>query len=84
MPDTLAIFGGRPAVRRPLEPFNSIGGHERAAVLNFLDKGAPLSGFHGSPRPTFFGGDEVRAFEADWCRNLACGTRFPSTPPRRR
>lgn len=70
MTDSLAIFGGRPAVSRPLQPFNGIGSGERAAVLRFLDGGTPLSGFHGSPRPTFFGGTEVRAFEAAWCERF--------------
>jgi len=70
MTDPLAILGGRPAVSRPLQPFNTIGGRERAAVLKFLDGGTPLSGFHGSPRPTFFGGVEVRAFEAAWCERF--------------
>jgi perosamine synthetase len=63
----LAIMGGEPAVRRPLAPFNGIGADERAAVLRCLDAGTPLSGFHGSPRPSFFGGPEVQAFEAAWC-----------------
>lgn len=67
MTNSLAAMGGRPAVSRPLQPFTGIGAHERAAVLKFLDGGTPLSGFHGSPRPTFFGGAEVRAFEAEWC-----------------
>ncbi len=66
MTKRLAIQGGSAAVRRPLQPFTGIGAHERAAVLRFLDGGAPLSGFHGSPRPTFFGGAEVRAFESAW------------------
>jgi dTDP-4-amino-4,6-dideoxygalactose transaminase len=70
MTEVLAIFGGRPAVRRPLASFNGIDAHERAAVLNFLDRGTPLSGFHGSPRPTFFGGIEVRAFESEWCERF--------------
>jgi dTDP-4-amino-4,6-dideoxygalactose transaminase len=67
MTNYLAALGGRPAVSRPLQPFSSIGAHERAAALKFLDGGTPLSGFHGSARPTFFGGQEVRAFEAEWC-----------------
>jgi perosamine synthetase len=67
MTEQLAIAGGPPAVRRPLQPFNSITGAERDAALKFLDTGAPLSGFHGSARPTFFGGDEVQAFEKEWC-----------------
>jgi dTDP-4-amino-4,6-dideoxygalactose transaminase len=66
MTERLAILGGRPAVRRPLQPFSGIGADERAAVLRFLDSGGRLSGFHGSPQPTFFGGPEVQAFEAAW------------------
>jgi perosamine synthetase len=66
MSERLAIHGGPAAVRRPLQQFTGIGSHERAAVLRFLDAGTPLSGFHGSPRPTFFGGPEVRAFEREW------------------
>jgi perosamine synthetase len=69
--ETLAIMGGPPSVRRPLKPFNGIGESEREAILRFLDRGTPLSGFHGSPRPTFFGGAEVRAFEAEWRERFA-------------
>jgi perosamine synthetase len=70
MPELLAIHGGSPAVRRPLKPFSGIGSHERDAVLRFLDRGTPLSGFHGSAQPTFFGGPEVKAFEAAWCKRF--------------
>jgi dTDP-4-amino-4,6-dideoxygalactose transaminase len=70
MTEALAIHGGTPAVRRPLKPFSGIGASERDAVLRFLDRGTPLSGFHGSAQPTFFGGPEVRAFEAEWCRRF--------------
>jgi dTDP-4-amino-4,6-dideoxygalactose transaminase len=70
MSEALAINGGRPAVRRPLQPFSGIGVHEREAILAFLDRAEPLSGFHGSPRPTFFGGAEVRALEEAWCKRF--------------
>jgi perosamine synthetase len=66
MTDKLAINGGPPAVGRPLKPFIGIGPRERETVLRFLDGGTPLSGFHGSAQPTFFGGQEVRRFEAAW------------------
>ncbi len=65
MAQKLAIDGGPPAVRRPLgrsmatEP-------KRSCVIAFLDSGKPLSGFHGSAQPTFFGGEQVRAFEDEW------------------
>lgn len=70
MTEPLAIHGGAPAVSRPLKPFSGIGVRERDAVLKFFDRGTPLSGFHGSAQPTFFGGPEVRAFEAAWCKRF--------------
>jgi perosamine synthetase len=70
MKEHLAIHGGKPAVRRPLSAFRGIGSHERDAVARFFDQAGPLSGFHGSPQPTFFGGAEVRAFEAEWCERF--------------
>jgi dTDP-4-amino-4,6-dideoxygalactose transaminase len=73
MTESLAVLGGRPAVSRPLQSFNGIGAREREAVLKFLDGGTLLSGFHGSARPTFFGGQEVRAFEAAWCERFGVG-----------
>ncbi|MDR7306033.1 DegT/DnrJ/EryC1/StrS family aminotransferase [Rhodoferax saidenbachensis] len=66
MNSKLAILGGEPAVKRPLGVFNAIGPEEKAAVVDFLDKGTVLSGFHGSARPSFFGGEQVQAFEAAW------------------
>jgi len=56
-----------------LKPFYGIGSDERAAILRFLDSGTPLSGFHGSPRPSFFGGSEVLAFEAEWRKRFGVG-----------
>lgn len=73
MNSKLAIFGGEPAVKRPLDAFNAIGPEEKAAVINFLDQGTVLSGFHGSARPSFFGGEQVVAFEAAW--NARFGTK---------
>lgn len=70
MTEPLALHGGPAAVRRPLQPFSGIGARERDAVVRFFDRGTPLSGFHGSAQPTFFGGPEVRAFEAGWCRRF--------------
>ena len=62
----LAVNGGKAVVRKPLAAFSSIGARERAAVREFLDRGGLQSGFHGSARPSFFGGEQVRAFEASW------------------
>ncbi len=66
MTEALAIHGGRPAVRRPLQPFSGIGRHERAAALRVLDAGQTLSGFYGSAQQRFFGGPEVVALESEW------------------
>ena len=66
MTEKLAIHGGKPAVFRPPLPFSSISSAERDALTRFMDKNLPLSGFHGSARPSFFGGQEVLAFEAAW------------------
>lgn len=66
MHSELAIGGGSPAVRRTLVPFNAIGTREKAAVIEFLDSGGLQSGFHGSARPSFFGGEQVQAFEQAW------------------
>lgn len=63
---TLAMRGGTPAVRDAIKPYNPIGEDEKRAVIEFMDKGLPLSGFHGSARPSFFGGPEVQAFEEEW------------------
>jgi perosamine synthetase len=65
----LALLGGPPAVRRPVTRFQGLGPDERAAVLRVMDRGL-LSGFYGSPRPEFFGGPEVLAFEAAWRRRF--------------
>ena len=66
MNSELAIAGGTPAVRRSLGAFNAIGPREKAAVIEFLDGGGLQSGFHGSARPSFFGGEQVQAFEQAW------------------
>lgn len=66
MNSELAVAGGTPTVNRPLGPFNAIGAREKAAVIEFLDNGGLQSGFHGSARPSFFGGEHVQAFEQAW------------------
>jgi perosamine synthetase len=63
--ETLALFGGRPAVDGPVPVYQSIGAEERAAALGVLD-GGQLSAFFGSWGENFFGGPMVRAFEREW------------------
>ncbi len=73
-PDDLALHGGEKAVREPIVEYNTIGDDEKKAAIRVLDSGLPLSGFHGSARPTFFGGPEVLALEKEW--NALFGTKY--------
>ncbi len=62
----LAILGGAPILSEPLSVFHgSLGLIERSAVERVMDSGS-LSAFYGSAGPEFFGGEEVRALEAEW------------------
>lgn len=70
MKSDLAIHGGLPSVSRNLLAFNSIGSLEKEAVLEFLDSNALQSGFHGSARPSFFGGEQVKALEQAWSKRF--------------
>ncbi len=65
MMSDLAVFGGNKSVKQKLLPFNAIGKEEWDACHKVLDQGL-LSGFHGSPRSTFFGGTQVCRFEGLW------------------
>jgi dTDP-4-amino-4,6-dideoxygalactose transaminase len=69
---SLAILGGDPVFAAPIPKYPSIGADEKAAVMRVMDSGC-LSGFFGSPRPEFYGGPEVRAFEAEWAARFRCG-----------
>lgn len=62
----LAIHGGGRAVPADISAYSCIGAEEKEAVVAFMDKQLPLSGYHGSAQPTFFGGPEVKAFEDAW------------------
>ncbi|MBI4022333.1 MAG: DegT/DnrJ/EryC1/StrS family aminotransferase, partial [Candidatus Andersenbacteria bacterium] len=65
MKEKLALFGGEIQVKRPWRRYNSIGVEEKAAVAAVMDRGV-LSQFLGTWHPNFYGGPEVRAFEAAW------------------
>lgn len=65
----LAIHGGDKAVTTPIQSFNSYDEQEQKAALSVVSKDL-LSGFHGSPQKTFFGGKHVRAFEDKWCERF--------------
>lgn len=65
----LAILGGPKAVPKPLLPYSTIGDEERQAVNRVMASGR-LSGFVGAWCDDFFGGPEVREFEAAWARRF--------------
>ena len=68
----LALFGGKPVRSALLPAYKVVGEAEKAAVGRVIDSGI-LSQFLGVWHPDFFGGPEVRAFEAEW--NAITGTK---------
>lgn len=62
MSDSLALFGGTPAIPHALELFNSIGNDEVEASTRVIRSGV-LSAYIGAPGEGFLGGNEVQAFE---------------------
>lgn len=73
-PDDLALLGGDKSVPDPIPEYNTIGEEEKQAAIRVFNSGKPLSGFHGSARPTFFGGPEVQALESEW--NTLFGSKY--------
>jgi len=61
----LALLGGDPAVTEPLQPYRTTGAEEEKAVLRVMRDGT-LSAFLGAWTPEFWGGAEIKAFEAEW------------------
>lgn len=61
--ETLALFGGKPAIGHKLQPFNSIGEDEVVAASEVIRSGV-LSAYIGAPGEGFMGGPHVKAFEA--------------------
>lgn len=68
----LAVFGGAPVRKDPFPAYRSHGGEEREAVARVMDSGI-LSGYIGAWHPAFYGGPEVRAFEAEWSEKMGGG-----------
>lgn len=65
--EKLAVHGGDP-VRKELFPaYDVIGAEEKKAVNAVLDSGV-LSRFLGCWDDLFYGGPEIRAFEAEWAK----------------
>lgn len=66
----LALLGGTPVRTEPFAAYNTIGAEEKAAVLKVLDSGN-LSQFIGAWHEDYFGGPQVKAFEAQWSETFA-------------
>jgi len=67
--NSLAIFGGSPAVKHELKRYNVIGEEELNASKAVIESGV-LSRFLGCWDEDFYGGDKVREFEEVWCNHF--------------
>lgn len=67
---SLALLGGRPLREKLFPAYRPIGEEERAAVDAVMRSGV-LSRFLGVWHDDFYGGDQVRAFEAAWAEAFA-------------
>lgn len=61
--EQLALLGGKPAISNELEPYLTMGEEEAQAAAAVVRSGV-LSDFIGAPGEKFWGGAQVRAFEA--------------------
>jgi len=61
----LAILGGKPVREKLFPAYKVIGAEEIAAVKAVMESNV-LSRFLGTWHDNFYGGEEVRAFEAEW------------------
>ena len=68
--ERLALAGGDPVIAEPLPVDVTIGREEADAAMRAFDRGS-LSAFFGSWGPEFLGGEEVKAFEAEWAEKFA-------------
>lgn len=67
---TLALLGGKPLRETLFPAYRTIGTQEREAVDAVMRSGV-LSRFLGAWHDDFYGGDQVRAFEASWAEAFA-------------
>ncbi|MBD22920.1 MAG: hypothetical protein CL572_04585 [Alphaproteobacteria bacterium] len=71
MNNKLAVFGGKPIIKKKIPKYSSIGKNEIKSVNRVLKTGS-LSGFYGSWRNGFFGGKEVKNLEKRWSKQFNC------------
>ncbi|MBI2025348.1 DegT/DnrJ/EryC1/StrS family aminotransferase [Candidatus Kaiserbacteria bacterium] len=67
--DRPVFLGGTPVLAKPLPPIHVVDREEIAAITRVINRG-PLSGFAGVHSERFFGGEEVRAFEAEFSKKF--------------
>ena len=67
----LALLGGKQVRIEPFPAYAVIGEEEKRAVSDVLDSGI-LSRYLGEWDPDFYGGPNVRAFEAEWAQLSNC------------
>lgn len=65
----LALFGGRPVIKKPLPQYNFIGKEEERAALKAV-KERILSGFVGRAGSYFLGGKYVKELETRICKHF--------------
>ncbi|MEL0106297.1 MAG: DegT/DnrJ/EryC1/StrS family aminotransferase [Rhodospirillales bacterium] len=63
----LALFDGSPVRTKPFPAYKPIGEEEVAAAKAVVESGV-LSAYLGAWHDDFYGGPQVRAFEADWAK----------------
>jgi len=61
-----AILGGSKEIKTPLKHYKTIGEEEKKAVIKVID-GGTLSGFIGADCPEFYGGENIKSLEKNWC-----------------
>ena len=65
--EKLALFKGKPILKRPFPPYNSLGKEEEEAVVRIMKKRI-LSGFIGQAGEYFLGGKYVKELEKRFCQ----------------
>ncbi len=65
--EKLALFGGEAVLKKPLQPYNSIGKEEKEAATKVMDRKV-LSDFVGLSGKFFLGGKYVKSLEQNFCK----------------
>lgn len=71
----LAINGGKKIRNKPFTEQKTWGKEEQQAVNRVL-KSSRLTGFQANAGPNFLGGEEVKAFEYEWCEHFSMDFKY--------